>query len=595
MLKDTYAGELGRSDVGREVKLAGWVHIIRDLGSLKFIILRDRTGEVQIVLDKDAQVRFSDFVEEVTKESVIYVEGVVKLRSKENINPNIPTGEIEVVPKHIKILSKSDPPPFPVYVSEESLSELQRLQYRYIDLRRSPMRDMLKKRHITTMFVRNFLSNKGFWEIETPYLTKYTPGGARNFMVPSHNPIGTFYALAESPQIFKQLLMIAGVEKYFQIARCFRDEELRADRQPEFTQIDIEMSFVEEKDIMSIVEEMLVGLLELLTGYKVSFPFKVMTYDEAMINYGSDKPDLRNPLKIVYLNDIFKETSVRFIKMSIEKGENVVGIVVPSLYSRSYLKNLEKELKSEGAGGLLWFMHKENKINSPIAKFLTDKELLALKNIVPEGHTYLGVVGPYPKANEIVGRLRNRIARELGLLREGYEFVWIVDFPLFELSDEGELKAAHHPFTMPKEEDIPLLDVDPLKVRARAYDIVLNGFEIGGGSIRIHDRNLQKKIFEILKFEDVEGRFSFFLNAFRYGAPPHGGIALGLDRMLMVMLHKNSIREVMAFPKAQGGICPLTGAPSPLYVDQYDDFMNIAKAAQEAFRQYQELLVRKED
>jgi len=595
MLKDTYAGELDRSEVGREVKLAGWVHIIRDLGNLKFIILRDRTGEVQIVLDKDAQVRFSDFVEEVTKESVIYVEGVVKLRSEENINPNMPTGEIEVVPKHIKILSKAETPPFPVYASEESLSELQRLQYRYVDLRRSPMRDMLKKRHIATMFVRNFLSNKGFWEIETPYLTKYTPGGARNFMVPSHNPIGTFYALAESPQIFKQLLMIAGVEKYFQIARCFRDEELRSDRQPEFTQIDIEMSFVEEGDIMSIVEEMLVGLLELLTGYRASFPFKVMTYDEAMINYGSDKPDLRNPLKFVYLNDIFGETSVRFIKTAIEKGENVVGIVVPSLYSRSYLKNLEKELKSEGAGGLLWFMHKENGINSPIAKFLTDGELLALKNIIPEGHTYLGVVGPYPKANEIVGRLRNRVAKELDLLKEGYEFVWIVDFPLFELNDEGGLKAAHHPFTMPKEEDIPLLDVDPLRVRARAYDIVLNGFEIGGGSIRIHDRNLQKKIFEILKFEDVEGRFSFFLNAFRYGAPPHGGIALGLDRMLMVMLNKSSIREVMAFPKAQGGVCPLTGAPVPLYVDQYEDFMNIAKAAQEVFQKYQQKLVRGED
>lgn len=595
MLKNTYAGELDRSDVGREVKLAGWVHIIRDLGNLKFIILRDRTGEVQIVLDKDAQIRFSDFVEEVTRESVIYVEGVVKLRSEENINPNMLTGEIEIVPKDMKILSKADTPPFPVYASEESLSELQRLQYRYIDLRRSPMRDMLKKRHIATMFVRNFLSNKGFWEIETPYLTKYTPGGARNFMVPSHNPIGTFYALAESPQIFKQLLMIAGVEKYFQIARCFRDEELRSDRQPEFTQIDIEMSFVEEKDIMSIVEEMLVGLLELLTGYKVSFPFKVMTYDEAMINYGSDKPDLRNPLKFVYLNDIFRGTGVRFIKMAIEKGENVVGIVVPSLYSRSYLKNLEKELKSEGAGGLLWFMHKEDKINSPIAKFLTDKELLELKNIIPEGHTYLGVVGPYPKTNEIVGRLRNRVARELKLLKEGYEFVWIVDFPLFELNDEGDLKAAHHPFTMPKEEDIPLLDVDPLKVRARAYDIVLNGFEIGGGSIRIHDRNLQKKIFEILKFEDVEGRFKFFLNAFRYGAPPHGGIALGIDRMLMVMLNKNSIREVMAFPKAQGGVCPLTGAPVPLYVDQYEDFMDIAKAAQDVFRKYQQRLVRRED
>ncbi len=587
MLKDTYAGTISVDDVGKVVKLAGWVHTIRDLGSLTFIMLRDRSGKVQIVFDRSKHSDVIDIVDEITKESVIYVKGTVRKRAPENINPNLPTGEIEIEPIEVKILSKSEVPPFPLTASSDKLSENQRLEFRYLDLRRDEMREMLAKRHQATMFIRNFLSEHGFWEIETPYLTKYTPGGARNFMVPSHNPIGTFYALAESPQIFKQLLMIGGVEKYFQIARCFRDEELRADRQPEFTQVDIEMSFVDEEDIRNLIEPLLTGLLEKITGYRVSLSFKVMTYDDAMKSYGSDKPDLRNPLKLVYLNDIFTNTEIRFIKGALVKGENIVGIVVPQVYSRSYLKSLEKELKAEGAGGLLWFMHKEGELISTVSKFLTDYEVSQLKSVIPEGHTYLGVVGEYPKANEIVGRLRNRMGRELDLISDGYEFVWIVEFPLFELSDDGSLKAAHHPFTMPKEEDIPLLDTDPLKVRAKAYDIVLNGYEIGGGSIRIHDTLLQRKIFEILKFTDIDGRFHFFLRAFHYGAPPHGGIALGLDRMLMVMLNKSSIREVIAFPKAKGGACPLTGAPAPLYDDQFNDFMEIAKAAAEVFQQYQ--------
>ncbi|NOZ92850.1 aspartate--tRNA ligase [bacterium 3DAC] len=586
MIKDTYAGTLRKTDVGKEVKLAGWVHTIRDLGSLTFVMLRDRSGEVQIVFDRSKHGKLIDVLDEMTKESVIYVKGVVKAREESTVNPNIPTGEIEVEPSEVKILAKSDVPPFPLTAPEDKLSEMQRLQYRYIDLRRPTMRDMLRKRHEATMFIRNYLSDNGFWEIETPYLTKYTPGGARNFMVPSHNPIGTFYALAESPQIFKQLLMIGGVEKYFQIARCFRDEELRADRQPEFTQIDIEMSFIDEEDIRHLIEPMLAGLLEKLTGYQVETPFRVMTYEEAMHDYGSDKPDLRNPLKLVYLNDVFGNTGVKFIASALEKGDNVVGIIVPAIYSKSFLKNLEKELKAEGAGGLLWFMHKDGELVSTITKFLSDEEKQKLLEVIPEGHTYLGVVGEYPKANEIVGRLRNRMANELGLVKDGYEFLWVVEFPLFEVNDDGSIKAAHHPFTMPIEEDIPLLDKEPLKVRAKAYDIVLNGYEIGGGSIRIHDRDLQKRIFEILQFSDIDGRFEFFLRAFNYGAPPHGGIALGLDRILMVMLGKPSIREVIAFPKSKGGACPLTGAPAPLYDDQYKDFMEIAKAAKEVYENY---------
>ncbi len=586
MLKDTYAGTLRKADVGRQVKLAGWVHTIRDLGSLTFVMLRDRSGMVQVVFDRSKHSKFVDTLDELNRESVIFVRGIVREREPENVNPDLPTGEIEIDPVELVLLSKSDPTPFPVSASEDKLSENQRLQYRYIDLRRPVMRDMLEKRHQATMFVRNYLSEQGFWEIETPYLTKYTPGGARNFMVPSHNPIGTFYALAESPQIFKQLLMISGVEKYFQIARCFRDEELRADRQPEFTQIDIEMSFIDEEDIRALIEPMLVGLLKRLVGYEVKTHFRVMTYEEAMKTYGSDKPDLRNPLKLVNLDDVFRETEIKFIKSALENGGDVVGIIVPSTFSRSYLKTLENNIKAEGAGGLLWFANKDGNLSGSVAKFLTEKEKKHLLDKIAEGHTFLGVVGEYPKVYEIVGRLRNRMGEELGLIGDGYEFVWIVDFPLFEINDDGSIKAAHHPFTMPKEEDIPLLDTDPLKVRAKAYDIVLNGYEIGGGSIRIHDRDLQKKIFEILQFSDIDGRFAFFLNAFKYGAPPHGGIALGLDRILMVMLNKKSIREVIAFPKAKGGACPLTGAPAPLYDDQYEDFMEIARAAKEVYENY---------
>ncbi len=586
MLKNTYAGDISEKLVGKEVILAGWVSRVRDFGNLVFLMLRDRTGEVQITFDRSAHGQMLSVVDEIRRESVIRVRGIVRERAPENVNPKLPTGKWEIEPVEVEVLATAEP--LPINLTGALPDEKIRLKYRYLDLRRPQMTQILKKRHEALQFVRSYLTEQGFWEIETPYLTKYTPGGARNFMVPAHNPPGHFYSLAESPQIYKQLLMIAGVERYFQIARCFRDEELRADRQPEFTQIDLEMSFVDEEDIRSVVEPLLSGLLELLTGVKVEPPFPVMKYEDAMRLYGSDKPDLRIPVKLVYLDEIFKNTGVKFIRSALERGGHVVGFVVEGSFTRSQLKAEEEKVKQEGAGGLLWIANKGGDISSPIAKFLTDYEKNWLREKIPDGSTFLGVVGEYPKANEIAGRLRVRIAQKLGLVGDGYRFVWIVEFPLFELNDDGSIKAAHHPFTMPVEEDIPLLESDPLKVRARAYDIVLNGYEVGGGSIRIHDRELQRRVFDVLGFEDVDGRFAFFLEAFKYGAPPHGGIALGLDRLLMVMLGLDSIRDAIAFPKAAGGVDPLTGAPAPLYVDQYEDFMNLAKEAERAYKEWLE-------
>jgi len=589
MLKDTYVADISDDLVGKEVTLAGWVSRIRDFGNLVFLMLRDRTGEVQITFDRSAHEAMMPIIDRLRRESVIRVRGIVRERAPENINPKLLTGKWEIEPMEVDVLATAEQ--LPINLVGPLPDEKLRLKYRYLDLRRPDMVQILRKRHEALQFIRSYLTRQGFWEIETPYLTKYTPGGARNFMVPAHNPPGHFYSLAESPQIYKQLLMIAGVERYFQIARCFRDEELRADRQPEFTQIDLEMSFVDEEDIRKVVEPLLSGLLKVLTGVEVELPFPIMRYEEAMRLYGSDKPDLRIPIQLMYLDNVFENTSIRFIRSALEKGGHIVGFVVDADFTRSQLRAEEEKVKQEGAGGLLWFANKGGKISSTVAKFLSETEEERLRQIVPEGSIFLGVVGEYPKANEIVGRLRLRIAQMLGLVGDGYKFVWIVEFPLFELNDDGSIKAAHHPFTMPVEEDIHLLEQDPLRVRARAYDIVLNGYEVGGGSIRIHDRELQRRVFDVLGFEDVDGRFAFFLEAFKYGAPPHGGIALGLDRLLMVMLGLDSIRDAIAFPKAAGGIDPLTGAPAPLYVDQYEDFMTLAK---EAERVYKEWLERRE-
>lgn len=552
-------GELDASNTGEKVTLCGWVNSKRDHGGLLFVDLRDRSGVVQLVSDPNTPS--FEHLSEVKPEWVLKVTGTVRRRPEGTENPKMKTGEIEVLVEDVEVLSRSKVPPFEIE-DEINVDERLRLKYRYLDLRRPSMMRNIIFKHQVTYEVRRFLASKGFIEIETPYLTKSTPEGARDFLVPSRLYHGKFYALPQSPQLFKQILMVAGFEKYFQIARCFRDEDLRADRQPEHTQIDIEMSFVNEDDVLSLSEDMLQAVFKLI-GVELKKPFKRLTYEEAMSLYGSDKPDIRFGLEIQNLTEIFSNTDIGVFK--VDRGGIVAGILVENLFSRREIDGFVDFVRSEGAKGLAWFVNEGGNLKSPLLKFASENEQNALKSLMKPNTTLFVMAGEKYQTLDYLGRLRIEIARHLNLIPEGrFEVLWVTDFPLFEWSEEEKrYKSKHHPFTRPKVETLKHLETDPLNVKAHAYDLVINGVEVGGGSLRIYDPEMQKTIFEFLGIGEEEARekFGFLLEAFEYGVPPHGGIAFGLDRLVMILLNLNTIRDCIAFPKTQSGTCLLTGAP----------------------------------
>ncbi len=571
MERSKYCGEINKSDVGKRLTLFGWVKTIRDLGGLTFIELRDRSGFVQIVFDPERDKTLHKRVKEIGLEWVLKVVGTVRERPKENINDKIPTGEVEVIAEEMEVLNRSDPLPFEID-SKSEINELLRLKYRYLDIRREFMKRNIYIRSKVTNIVRSFLINEGFWEVETPILTKSTPEGARDFLVPSRIYPGKFYALPQSPQLFKQILMISGIDRYFQIAKCFRDEDLRADRQPEFTQIDIEMSFVSEDDIMDVVERMIKKVFEETLNISISIPLRRISYSEAMEKYGSDKPDLRFSLPIIDFTDIFLDSDFKLFKNVIKEGGRVKGFVIKDkILSRKELKEIEERVKDIGLSGVIAYSISD-KVSSILSKFINDEQRNRFRNYASEGDTILLFAGKGDEFLELLGKVRLYLGNLFNLIeKEKFELLWVTDFPLFEWNEEEKRwDSKHHPFTSPSPETVELLDKDPGKVYSRAYDFVINGYEIGGGSIRIHDIDLQKKIFNLLGYsdEEVENRFEFFLRALRYGAPPHGGIALGLDRLVMLLSGASSLRDVIPFPKTQKAICPLTSAPSEVQEEQ---------------------------
>ncbi|NLB81812.1 MAG: aspartate--tRNA ligase [Clostridiaceae bacterium] len=564
-----YCGELTKKNVGEKVTLKGWAAKNRDLGGVLFIDLRDRTGVVQLIVNESSDPQMFKLAEGIRSEFVIGVYGEVKQRAVETVNKNISTGEIEVIVSDIVIYSKAQTPPF--YIEEGiDTNELVRLKYRYLDLRRPDMQRNIMLRHKACKLVRDYLDKHGFYEIETPMLIKSTPEGARDYLVPSRIHNGSFYALPQSPQLYKQLLMVSGMDKYFQIARCFRDEDLRADRQPEFTQIDLEMSFIDMDDIISINEGMMTELFKNTIGVEVETPFMRMTYKEAMDRYGSDKPDTRFGLELIDLTDVLKGCGFKVFADAIASGGSVRAINAKASaekFSRRDLDSLVDYVKTYNAKGLAWIIVTQEELKSPIAKFLTQEELKAIIKTTEaqEGDVLLFVADKNQIVFDSLGNLRLEIARRLNLIDNNkFNFLWVTDFPLLEFDNEkNKYVAIHHPFTSPKDEDIKLLDSNPLDVRAKAYDIILNGTELGGGSIRIYDSGLQSKMFSSLGFSEQEAntRFGFLLNAFKYGTPPHGGMAYGLDRLIMLLTGSSSIRDVMAFPKVQNASEPMSNAP----------------------------------
>src|SRR5690625_1405428 len=570
------AGTLGEENIKQSVLLKGWVDKRRDLGGLIFIDLRDKSGIVQIVFNPDHSEEALAIADKVRSEYVIEVKGEVVKREESTFNPNLQTGKIEVFATDIIILNKAKNPPF-LIEDETDVSEDLRLKYRYLDLRRQTLQDTFKLRHQTTQVIRNFLSDDDYLEMETPILTKSTPEGARDYLVPSRVHPGEFYALPQSPQLFKQLIMMGGFEKYYQIARCFRDEDLRADRQPEFTQIDIETSFMSSDEIMSMVEKMMQKVMKEVKDIDISLPLERMRYDDAMNRFGSDKPDTRFGLELIHASDIFAQSEFKVFRGAVDNGGKVALLNVSQQadsFSRKDIDALTDYVKIYGAKGLAWLKLENDELAGPIAKFLSDEEKAALIERASAENGDLLLFGA-DQANIVydsLGALRLKLGKQLDLIDESkFNFLWVVDWPLLEYDETlKRYTAAHHPFTMPFKEDIDKLETDPASVRAHAYDLVLNGFELGGGSLRIYQKDLQDKMFKVLGFteEEANDQFGFLLEALEFGAPPHGGVALGLDRIVMLLAGKTNLRDTILFPKTASASDLLTDAPSDVSTKQ---------------------------
>lgn len=561
--------ELNASNVGQQVTIMGWTHKRRNLGGLIFVDLRDRSGILQVVFNSELSAEMFAKAESIRSEYVLAVVGEVVNRAPEALNTKMPTGEIEIIAKELRILSDAETTPF--YIEEDSdVNETLRLKYRYLDLRRPDMQRNLILRHKVAKIARDYYDQNGFLEIETPMLTKSTPEGARDYLVPSRVHPGKFFALPQSPQLFKQLLMVSGYDRYMQIVKCFRDEDLRADRQPEFTQIDLEMSFVNVDDVLEINEGFIKKAFDEALGIKLETPFLRMTYQEAMDRFGSDKPDIRFGLELINVSDMVENCGFKVFSGAVQNGGSVRAINAKGCgkaFSRREIDALVEFVKIYGAKGMAWISVEENEIKSSFAKFFTEEELKAILDRVKAepGDLICFVADKNEVVYDALGQLRLEIARKTNLIDENeFKFLWVTEFPLLEYDDEEKRYVAkHHPFTSPMDEDMQYLDTEPAKVRAKAYDIVLNGSEIGGGSIRIHDQSLQSKMFKLLGFSEEQAwdRFGFLLEAFKYGTPPHGGLAFGLDRLIMIMAGKSSIRDVIAFPKVQNASDLMSNAP----------------------------------
>ncbi len=568
--------ELNAGNVGETVTVMGWVQRRRDLGGLIFVALRDRTGLLQVVFNMETEKDLFEKAGNIRTEYVLAVTGKVVNRSPENLNSNMMTGEIEIIASELRILSSAETPP--VQVEEDSdVNENTRLKYRYLDLRRPDMQKNLILRHKIAKAARDYYDENGFLEIETPMLTKSTPEGARDYLVPSRVHPGKFFALPQSPQLFKQLLMVSGFDRYFQIVKCFRDEDLRADRQPEFTQIDLEMSFVNVEDVLTVNEGFIKKIFKDALGIQLETPFIRMPYQEAMDRFGSDKPDIRFGLELIDISDIASGCGFKVFSDAVKNGGSVRAINAKGCgvkFSRKEIDALVEFVKTYKAKGMAWISVGENELKSSFAKFMTEDEIKAILGRVQAepGDLICFVADKNEVVYDALGQLRLELARKLGVLdKNEFKFLWVTEFPLFEYDEEEKRYVAkHHPFTSPMDEDLEYLDTDPAKVRAKAYDIVLNGVEVGGGSIRIHSQELQSKMFSLLGFtkEQAWDRFGFLLEAFKYGTPPHGGLAFGLDRLVMLMAGRNSIRDVIAFPKVQNASCPMTNAPDTVETKQ---------------------------
>ncbi|MCC0965677.1 aspartate--tRNA ligase [Staphylococcus aureus] len=578
--RTTYCGLVTEAFLGQEITLKGWVNNRRDLGGLIFVDLRDREGIVQVVFNPAFSEEALKIAETVRSEYVVEVQGTVTKRDPETVNPKIKTGQVEVQVTNIKVINKSETPPFSINEENVNVDENIRLKYRYLDLRRQELAQTFKMRHQITRSIRQYLDDEGFFDIETPVLTKSTPEGARDYLVPSRVHDGEFYALPQSPQLFKQLLMISGFDKYYQIVKCFRDEDLRADRQPEFTQVDIEMSFVDQEDVMQMGEEMLKKVVKEVKGVEINGAFPRMTYKEAMRRYGSDKPDTRFEMELIDVSQLGRDMDFKVFKDTVENDGEIKAIVAKGAaeqYTRKDMDALTEFVNIYGAKGLAWVKVVEDGLTGPIGRFFETENVETLLTLtgVEAGDLVMFVADKPNVVAQSLGALRVKLAKELGLIDETkLNFLWVTDWPLLEYDEDAKrYVAAHHPFTSPKEADIAKLGTAPEEAEANAYDIVLNGYELGGGSIRIHDGELQEKMFEVLGFtkEQAQEQFGFLLDAFKYGAPPHGGIALGLDRLVMLLTNRTNLRDTIAFPKTASATCLLTNAPGEVSDKQLEE------------------------